>query len=302
MSIQTPESSVNIKDLVLDEPAPKKSGHFDPERDLGSFNWSGLLPHLEDISNPRLYHNKRSWQSSAQLLMSAKVLFPENFSQFHTDNALWEMIVHQLENLYTGNPTSEERFTTSVLNVMAIAALSFPERDVQQDFGVGFWDRVKMEQGRENTFRTRYTTTTEANQYVERLLLMATVYPVWFGNLHKDDSFLEELKKTMELAKNSSEIDAPGRFTSAALSARLLFPDKTADLNLEQAPWDRMMEWKYRILPTSPISEGYLSAMKVKLLAAKEIKITTDGIQAVMEEEPNHPAEDGSSLPEARRF
>ncbi len=95
MSIQSPESPVNIKDLVLDEPAPQAKEKFDPNNLVTPMDWANIEKRVE------MFKTEGIWAETVSSLMAIQILSPSKFKQLNGEN-LWEMANFKLKENQEG--------------------------------------------------------------------------------------------------------------------------------------------------------------------------------------------------------
>ncbi|NQV12908.1 MAG: hypothetical protein HQ530_01250, partial [Parcubacteria group bacterium] len=74
--------------------------------------------------------------------------------------------------------------------------------------------------------------------------------------------------------------------TCQAMNFKVLFPDKIAELNLESR-WAQMKERYEQDCQGENWEYATYQAMNLKILAAKEVRITDQGLELVMPEQEN---------------
>ncbi len=181
MSIQSPE--VNIKDLILDEPARKKEWVFDPLSDITAEEWIEIkknfkispddtnLVDLEIAANLKLLNpsllsefyaqgdiyfdnikQRIEKTSDTQLsfglllgwLQSAKILFPERFGEIEVRDEIISQMESQISNKLTKVSKGEEDWIEYSF-LAAPFVLVFPEKRDQLEINNDLWEGLTEE-------------------------------------------------------------------------------------------------------------------------------------------------------------
>ena len=108
---------------------------------------------------------------------------------------------------------------------------------------------------------------------------MKSLFPERIAELGLDEEAQQETKQQLDIlcqGKNWWSI------SEQAVRTKTLWPEKTAELGLDEEAWQGMKRELEILRQKEEWEEFFKQVMEMKILAAKEVKITDRGIECVM--------------------
>jgi hypothetical protein len=270
--IQTTErmQRPNIKELILGDTNKSIGLHFDPEMDLTKENWENMKNFLQVIKNSQ---NKSNYGREASNLL---ILFPERRKELDLlpcDELLKSII-----------PSS---ISVTLPDVRILYPESVTDEIIEEKAEFKF--NVYKNTFQENSEYVKYWTSVRSNILWEAFVL----YPERFNELAKTENLID----TFNLAADQHKKDENWIAFSKYKFFINILDNKHRPISDDE--WVGMKSgWRETIFN----SDRAQLAMQMKLLAAKEVKMTEKGLQVIMPEEEIKHKIPSVDLPVMRRF
>lgn len=270
------KEGINIKDLVLNEPLRQANLQIGPGIELTEADWETM----KKIPNYQIgflgYMGKT--------LMYMKLLYPEKMGDLMLDEKVWPRLLERFNMLivqYEQTPHMYEHYAYPV-EILAEMKILFPEKrkEVKK-----YYENLKKK-AKVAGFDTISPTLYGLPGFTANLAIVAPPelhsYPRleairggWLKNLEETQAEVLEAAKPNILP-----------FANNAAEFRLTFPEYP--LNIDQKIWGIMKGFLNQMGQNNPEQFGgeeeYFPwiAYCIKILAAREIKITDEGVRLIM--------------------
>ncbi len=266
MSIdQLTENPINIKELTVPEPGKKKELLFDPVKEVAGEIWEQAKSELQ-----------KEWSASrdiifGELASSMLILFPERRQEVLTGEMgpLYEapMIISatNLKIMYPSEPLDGRHIENDRLPFESIKAVAEENKD-----NVLYWS---------------------GNSGIQ-LWDAFVLYPDKFQELRSIDGLAETMNKAAESEKQEPYWND---FLDFKLMAKLL----GKDTRVTDEEWDSVKGY-FHLNPSVEVK--IQMAARAKLLLAKDIRMTPEGIQVTPPDVKENLSNDLGPVPERRRF
>lgn len=270
--IDTLSDGINIKELAVAEPVRKPDLPFVPERDIPPGKWEDLkrqvnMSKTNEKGELVPVHDANFLFDN--YLASGLILFPEKKE---------ELEIPPAEHVLSVNASLSAEF-------MKIIFPSIPVEDLKLRMKVSSFDDYKnaliSERGNVNYW---------LNMGESPVFGVAILYPERFGELKEIPGLVETFE---EAARDYRENRDWGGFAEFKFAIKLLGRDP----EITETDWKSMREFV-----GNPTSFDWDHAATMKMLEAKEVKMTPQGLQVIMPENENQLADVGEPLPERRKF
>lgn len=272
MSAIVETKTINIKDLVIDEPR-RSEDDLDPAKLLTDKDWVGIKDHFETLTGG---DSDGDFVRGIDLAIFAKLSSPQRLSMFDKYKYL-ERIKRELKKY------KEEDLYLGYLGLAASAKQLFSKEELNLETDEHFKKFVKDEQHRRGQF--------SSSSYFYRL-----VYPEVPLDSYTTEEYWQIIKKQVQDNKKRGDWWFVAYFSAIT---RLLFPDKFSEINLSNSDLQNI----YQHLTFSKDTKSWYSFARVawylKILTADEVTVTDDGIQLIKHKTP---FQENQQLPEVRRF
>jgi hypothetical protein len=265
MSIDQFTDRINIKELTLTEPAKKPELHFDPAREISSEEWENAKKMLWES---RVATNVQT-PPFGKRLASMLILFPERKGEldvppFDEMEGINSVFAEDMKLFYP------DKITEEVVE--------------RKNSGYNF-QKIKKIIG-DNKDDESYWLTYGGSFLWDSFIL----YPERFGEIKALPDLADTLQKAAETRKR--RIDVQG-FAEYKLYVKLLGRDP----EVSDEEW-KMMLRRFRPQPSYCIDLG----ANLKMLEAREIKMSPQGLQVIMPEDENQLVDVSPAVPERRKF
>lgn len=284
MPVGQPEKPIDIRKLVIEEPQPFDYGPFNPAELFDEKKKQELVEKLQKPPGER--ENEEDYSVYARDLVT---MFPQIRD---------EIDLSSIRNRLNGVVMSSE-LTPANVRIFDNFKTLFPN-----EFGALDLDKIN-----------RWPILAYLDKSVGSVLLLpslelldcAVAFRRLFpdkplGDLFQDGIWFDEIKDIF----GESGFDSMYRAEVAAY-ARILYPERFGELNLDKRFWQEQREEFTGDLSTFmsennplaiPLERGY----HLSILAAKEVKITENGMELVISEKQPQKEYNVPPLPEAKRF
>lgn len=280
---QSGSDETRLHDLVIRE-KKREELPFDPEKDITDEQWQKAKRRLERAKELEM------WDHFARDAMRMKILFPERVAELNLDNEVWQKMKKRRESFFLGRIKEWGLFFEEA----AEAKILFPERVSELELDEGIYEEGKK--GIEALSK---------KGELAYLLNLVTNIKILFPEKSSELSLNEEIwKKIEEQAQKWYEENNWGMFSGWAASIKICCPTKMARFNLNDRAWSGMKQESKEIYDSEDAQRKaiFLSQMmNMKILAAKEARITEQGIECTMPSGGNF-KEEKPDLPVRKRF
>ena len=270
--------TINIRRLAVESPK-KTELLFDAEQEISNEEWK--------ILKDSLFRNYFPSPAGAQLIgftklaTELKILFPERLSDLEIDSASWEAVKTRLEEYKSDKGWGD--FTEIVANLRVL----YPERFSTLDLGEKAW-----QVGVESLHQL------EGIWVTDHALRLKILFPEKFSSLDLDFVW-KNLKEGIGEIRKDDEFGYKSFFEVLA-KARILFPERYAELRPSPRDWSVMKECFEGMRENKEWWSFAKVAASMKILAAEEVSITKNGYEIKM---PGDESFKHDSLPpEKRKF
>ena len=263
---------INIKDLVLEEPKPPQKPLFDPKL-VGSLT-ELILDMMEG------YRVKREWFAFLHNASSLKILFGDECPDFRIGEFAYRQILDKLNADRRANHWLN--FTTDAKNLIIL----FPER--RADFMLD--EKAYRElQGDIENFPIKASHPT----YFDLALESKFLFPD--RDFSRTNLYGDPEAELIEILEADREAAAWQDFAEHGMYLRLLYPQRFKEMSpITDEQWQGLLS----LPPVDPLDHY----KNVKILAAKDARITENGLEIIMEEPLSPVIESVPELPLRRSF
>jgi len=215
----------------------------------------------------------------AELAEPMCLIFPERKIELHIDDEqFYNRLKTEFQSYWPGGRIAEIVYYAKLIKVL------FPERISDLHLNDKSWEKIK------ETARENFDINQESSQELKFIFpnYDLEAYPTF------KKSAVEDIKKDLRYTEKGGE-----RYAQLAVLKKILFPN-TAE-TIDRVTWEDMKNTllKPRVFIATDFSR---SALNMKILAAKEIKITDNGVEIIMPEQKASFEKALPSLPETRNF
>ncbi|NQV12912.1 MAG: hypothetical protein HQ530_01270 [Parcubacteria group bacterium] len=310
-----PDDEMRLQDLTLETPEKKSKIEFDPEREISKETVSHIVEYLSHL------HDTRDWGRYFQLLRNSRIIFPDK-EEFNFDSdeealeAAGKFIDRMAQQVADGSGRLLEyeedirqsfstRLDQIIKNVATKIALRNSCTGTRGNITNLFTRINNSEPIRENCTRVTEEDNSSYGTYVGNFSDSLRIY-ICNGDSNEiseiinDGSVVWEYgMREMERYRNKDWFE----FARIAANYKIIYPKRAGESkvdkkdlagikeelslieNMQQHDWDR----KYKPLGVqpNPFEDKWLEytnlAANLKVLAAKEVKITEQGLELVMQ-------------------
>lgn len=261
---------INIKDLTIEAPEKREELPFDPERDITQEDWERMKNQLKrEIEKPPYY------------LDNVMNLFPERESELRVD-AHYTELRRKFRNAWG------RKSIRDILRYGKQFTLLFPKKIVELRLGDPYWEEIK-----EIIIERLQGDMNLGDLVAIKVLFPAYGFPSWFEKnvLAYIDASVTDCLRNMHSRR--------WQWIAELLAQKkILFPENEEGVDVKT--WRGMKESfvRYR----SEASTMARLGLDMKILAAKEVKITEKGLEIVMRRPHDDFQAPSLPLPELRKF
>ena len=255
---QKPEGPGRLDEVVVEEPNEKKKGIiFDVETEIGEEGWEKIKA---------FYDSKRDKGRLSILAERLKIIFPDKIDRLDLDG-IWE----KLKALYGDN----ESLVINISSATTIKIL-FPERVSELDLE-SKWLAFKED------FKGSSINKVGLGIYIKQASELKILFPNHIDELDLESKW-EDIKEGYEKLKQEKR----WLLVSNQLARfKMLFPEKMEELNWQENLGQMINNFRFDFGDNEGLKNANLAilmARNLKIIAAKEIKITDQGMELVMPE------------------
>ncbi len=269
MSIDNFTEGINIKDLVLDAPAREQPMWY---VDISPLEWESL-----DASVRKIY-DLGSREYPAEMLASAAILGLSQQFSIELNDEDYRLISSDLIRRKSG--TSILEFDMGEASLAARTKILFPEKDIVADTNISADFMLSLVTRRDH----------QPRWYSQGIINFAILFPEQLGALKETD--IKE--RLVEYSRDSD----PSVSIESNAALRLAFPDGYK--KLDDSYFVNMQKLLERKKHTGE-NDFLTYASYLKILGAKEVKLSEAGLQLTMPESEFLPIEK-SKMPKRKRF
>ncbi|NQV12911.1 MAG: hypothetical protein HQ530_01265 [Parcubacteria group bacterium] len=253
---------MRLQDLTLEIPKPKNEEGFDLNKNITEDNVEGLKRELATLRG--LGH----WGNYTRGVAEFKNLFPECIGEIDFDEKeILDGIKGELEKYRSDH--SGRGWSFFIRSVYAFKML-FPDKINELDLSSEDWQRMRG--------RTLHQHRDKSHHLA---MQMRVTSPVDAKDPYSGDLTAEEVKEVLDSKKENEEWQD---YIKEAVCFRVLFPKKFNELQFDNEIWSEMRNVFYKQQKSNIMSATFRSAFFLKVLAAKEVKITDQGLELIMSE------------------
>ncbi len=294
MSIQSPEETINIKDLVLDELHVKETLPFDPKVDVSEKDWQDFFDYFEQgykdfDSAPNV------WKMALGMAARVTLVDPSRSSSIQFNDKHWERIYLELKKL---EETKDPGYTLIEFpKVFADLRIYSPSRADQYPLDPSYMDWIKGELSQRK----------KSLGVFEWAAPTTIALPISASNYFSDDDIEQEIRTT-KIQKDNLDKSGVNFFYNSwvknLVTLRILFPERFNGWDLiSDKLWDlgRVELDQLRQRPSE--RAGFLPlASNLTILAAERVIIGEGfGLKLVMPSDVNGISHE-PAIPQTRKF
>ncbi|MDO8618637.1 MAG: hypothetical protein Q7R49_01690 [Candidatus Daviesbacteria bacterium] len=264
----------NIKDLNIDEPVDQRGLAFNPDTDITKSDRENLEKALMEKYNSEF--------DTSKYAVAIKTLFPE----FTLDGTLRDNLEHWAKERIK-DMRKNRNFLGVILNMrdykeIGLEVAKNPDREI--------WNK--------NQHYLVNQAEPETHAVVAESLLI--LFPNRRNELYIDENLIVKRLAAVMSYKEKKQWET---FAGGAANLRLLVPQSFARIGINEADWAGMRAQfdKLRQDPTKRLTFAYF-ARHLKILAAKEVKVTDKGLELTMPEPTQALTTSTPPMPETRKF
>ena len=259
---------VNIKNLSIENPKKKEKSFFDPEKELTEEMWQKIVAEINRL------RGSKNWYF-AYCMARAKVVFPSRFGEFKLSQDDWDMVRKRIDK------EKKEGDNLTALRVASHAKILFPEhiREIQKLLP---WNNVSV-------------LMEDNNPWIMQNLKI--LYPE--KTVSYSDGVQTELGADIQKSYRRKEWLILAEYLGVY---KILFPGKKTGVKLNDEFWQGVKDELKRYSEKKEIRSFLYYAMCLKLIAAKEIKITDTSFEVIMPEEKPDFKEALPPMPQYKKF
>lgn len=276
MNIIRELESINIKGLAIEE--PRKTLDLDPEHLITEEFWAEIKSFLEDFAPNEVSIDR------IEVASQIKLIAPNRFSTLNLGGYL-KMIQSQLNGLRL-LPTEES--TSGILGYMAYFRLAAA---ALQLFG-----RKTLNIEIAEAEKKRFKEIVKREGSILSTINFRVVYPKELAESFASDEYWQKEKGYIEEVR---EKKLWGYLAYAAASARLVSPERFAEINLNEKELQNILYAVGDAMSMDLFVSFADFAWSLKILTADEVRVTDNGIELIKHPSP---LPEIQTLPEIRRF
>ncbi len=276
MSVSTELDTINIRDLVIQDPEIKPSVTFDPEREISFADWN----HLKKMA---MDQKRSGWTAFGEMAFDLVLLFPERRKELINEESDWQSFKERV------NQIKGKRLSLALYSELARARILFPDK----------WDEMSMEAIalREHVSKKMQEYWPGSSQYSSVLVEIKLLDSELFEQVRPSERSWDGMGGFLEECKDPT---SQKRFSTQAAEMRVIDPDLFQTMVIDQDTWQGLLDK----LENCRVRGNWIGfaqrAKELAILSAQEIQFTNDGIKITYPSTPLF--SDSISLPETRSF
>jgi len=268
-------NTINVKGLAIEAPQKEPEVLFDPERDLTEEDWERMKEYLEI--------NKGRRANFIHGLKVMVLLAPERKGELPIDDMLREDLLQSFNRAKDVEPNEVVLFYGELIK------LFFPENLPHLDLNNGIWEKVEK-YVQEEMIRADPSNDSD----VSKVLIHMREFKLLFPRKDFPEATREKVLAMLKfLSKDAYDKEEWDRFLYINKNMRIIFPGMPLHFD------KKSIQGMRGILKSD---EHKFKALDLKILAAKEIKITDTGMEIIMPERQPSFEQSVSPLPETKKF
>src|SRR3989344_7859280 len=296
-SLQT--DRIHVTNLVLTS-APRPKDTFDPSSFLNT-NDQKELARMCQFYRQRVFSNERHFGDFNRSILVASVLDPQGLEHHQKpDNPLWSKMKSELTFVLSHNLFGGSNWEDNLAHVASIKVL-FPEKKAELSLNDEIGNNIT------NKMPALVRSISEHEDPTWAFLSAGVIFQARAPEFRESaremmdrPNFWERMQMMVNTTRFSVAGFAQSQMIERSLLLKLLYPERTEELDLERISLPRFKAELRDPTSTSIHLHFYRSVAAAKLLYADEIQFTEKGIIAAYEK-PSLEATT-PNIPEVRRF
>lgn len=273
MSIESkiPQGEINIKDLQLEASEEKIRLSFDADTEINKKAWETIFGWLE------IYKQRGQWTEYLQHIRYIQILSPERTTDVKWDEGVLDEAIDSINSLRKTNKLDE------ALKVAAELKPAFPEKKAEYSLNPEELDRAVA-----NLNSALLGPSDQWENLCGKLSAFKIAEPNKFSKIELNKPFYNYVLSRINffLRDPAKSKDSWKTIANLSAEAKIIYPDILNDLKLTKQDWEDMRALLKSLTKPQRLSFFKLAA-NMKILAAKKINFTDQGIVLNMEEVEN---------------